>query len=120
MRKVIVLLIVLLLGNGVVSAKDLPYKTLEFSFVCGNITDAYLTRSLLKLPNYQEANWFAKFNYSSDTRAVISTVVVSVIQVLVFEKLRKSNKTTGYILMSVLLLAKSYAVYNNYHLWRHR
>ncbi|MBD3282393.1 MAG: hypothetical protein GF387_02175 [Candidatus Portnoybacteria bacterium] len=93
---------------------DFAYRTMEFSLVGLNALDSYSTRVLLKRGFYEEKNPLARPFVKNDLTFGLVTAAISTVQVLWLEEVRKKNKTLGYIVMGVLILAKAYAVYHNF------
>lgn len=98
--------------------KDKPYKIMEFTLIGSLWTETISARlGLTKNPGaIVESNPLMRCFMKNDFRAIVFTTAESVFWHWGLEKLRKHNKTLGYIVMGVAILVKGVCTYLNFRL----
>lgn len=124
MRKILVVLLVLFFAVPLM-AKDKPefklkdkpdtvYRVMEFTLAGSIMLDTVSTRYVLMKSGFREViphqRWFMK----NDFRAIMITALEVVVVTWGLEKLKEYNKTLGYIVMGVIIAARTYAVISNF------
>ncbi len=111
---VVIVLILLLTIN--LCADDWKFKTLQYSYVVLDYADLFTTWKTLEIPNLREANPFAGWYFK---RPLIGAVITFGANLAIYQLgklLYKKSKTLAYIVVSTLVVFKTYAVIHNYRI----